>query len=240
MNNFFSKFPEFSKYEFGILHKLTTFIQSTLANRKMTAKELSNMLIHISPDTVGLSQDDFEKFDYFRSSIIEMLNDENAVNYLTDALHDYHARYLASVFLGWFGSKASTALPILIDLASAANSATGAAYNSIILIGEAEEKILGAVEKSLEERDDFSFLQLGSLALKTKLYSSQLFLDILGNATANSVPDIRENAISILVRMDPMFRESILVLLKKLQNDESQDVKEAAIESMTRLAQDGD
>ncbi len=202
----------------------------------MTTQELGNMLIHISPNAVGLSQDDFEKFDYFRNSIIEMLNDENAVKYLTDALHDYHARYFASIFLGWFGSKASAALPFLIDLSSAANSATGAAYNSIILIGGAEEKILDAIEESLKEGDDFSFLQLGSLALKTKLYSSQLFLDILGSATANSVPYIRENAISILVRMDPMFRESILVLLKKLQNDESQDVKEAAIESITRFA----
>ncbi len=208
-------------------------VNSALTVQKMNTVELQKIIFDISLEKLNVDTDDVKNL---RESLRELLEEEDkAIPYLMTKLGDYQVRYFASSLLGWFGDRASVAIPRLIGLASGNSSATGAAKRAILFIGGAEEKILQAVEEALSFEDDGSFRQLSALAVETALNHSDAFLEVLLRGAAHKNPHIREAVADIIWHLKVPEIEKIKSILSSLAVDENQAVRDAALTALDFL-----
>jgi hypothetical protein len=233
MFNILDNLTTMKREQLIFLQKAIETVNSALTIQKISTLEVQKIIFDISLEELAINTDEVRSL---RGNLNELLEEgDKAVHYLMAKLNDYQARYFASSFLGWFGKSANIAIPKLIDLASGHSSAAGAAQKAILFIGEAQEKILHAVEEALNLEDDESFRNLSNLAVKTDLKSSDVFFEVLRRGALHESPHIREAVADIIWHLRVSDIEKIKSILMSLSVDESQAVRGAALTALDLL-----
>lgn len=230
MEKIFNDKTTWKSHHLTFIQKLIDTVNSKLSVQNLEIGEVQAAVSQISIDETGSKYDELKNL---KNRLMKFLDDKDgAIEYLISNLNDYETRYLAASFLAWFGSDAKIAVPSLIDLVSGHGSAAGAAQRSILHIGGAEQEIIKAIEESASAEDDEIFRNLASLAIKTKLVSSDIFLEFLLKASKHHNPHIREVVADIIWHLKSMDERRISETLELLSGDNEEFVREAAIVSL--------
>lgn len=223
------------KDQLSFLQKVIDSINTALSVRNLNASELQKIIFNISIEHQNNINSDGNEIENLRDSLIDLIEDDEAVSYLITKLHDYQARYFASSFLGWHGDRAKIALSKLINLASGHGSAAGAAQKAVLFIGGAEKEILSGVKDALNIEDDESFRHLSDLATKTSLNGSDDFFEIMIIGAENKNPNIRETVADVICRLNMDDKEKTKSILVLLSTDINEVVKDAALTALDSL-----
>ena len=233
MVNILDNVSNLKRYQLIFLQRAIETLNSALTIRPLKTIELQKIISDISLEELDVEINDVKSL---RENLIKFLEEgDEAVRYLMTKLDDYQARYFASSFLGWFGDRASIAIPKLINLASGHSSAAGAAQRAILFIGGAEQKILQVIKEALSDEDDESFRHLSSLAVKTDLNNSDVFFEVLRTGAVHESPNIREAAVDIIWQLKVPDREKIKSILVSLSSDEDKNVRDAALTALDSI-----
>jgi hypothetical protein len=223
--------PQFIDYLFtlrGTEREIFTIIfddiNHLLAKGDITTENLVNALKNNRFVDPMLQQYDTKLTTAILTTIIKMLEDEDAIFVLANKLGEYNDRYLAATMLGWFGPKAWIAIPQLVDLASGSSGAVGAAKQSIILIGQAESQIMAALLMSIAADDDGEFRELWDLIVRAGHHQlAPGFLDTLQTAAQSNNPDMKEAVVDAIEKLDALSKQKVSFVLDQLKDD-SDDV----------------
>lgn len=164
--------------------------------------------------------------------VIKTLEDESLIYDLIDRLKVYDDRFIATVLLGWFGSKAHLALPRLIDIARGSSSSVEVAKQSVILIGNAEQQIVLALRTSILDSDDGAFRELIDLVNRIGYSHNPDFENILNLAMSSENPHIRESLADAISSLSPLQKQQFLPFLERLAQDPEENVKSVASEAL--------
>lgn len=132
-----------------------------------------------------------EKVSAVKNLLAAVFKNDRSIPHLAEKAQDYDTRFLAITFLGWFGAKARPVIPEFIGTIGSGNPANGAAKRAIQLIGGAEPLVVSAIEQSIANEDDTSFLELIDLALHTPLRHSMEFANLFTLGATSQNADLR-------------------------------------------------
>ncbi|MEM7115158.1 MAG: HEAT repeat domain-containing protein [Chloroflexota bacterium] len=226
-------FPKESRHRV-VLHDIVQEISQRLMDEQMTVPQIVESISLSKKREPFANQQDLSIRKKILAAIVGLLDDGMATEKLVSKLYSYEKRYLATIYLGWLGSKAHTALDLLIDDVAVAGNNAGAAKRAITLIGNADRLIVAAVNKSLAEGDEFAFWQLYDLVIVAGYGESPEFLRILEVASKHENQEIREGMIYATARLPPPIKEKLRHVLQELLNDPNEEVQEAALEALNR------
>lgn len=235
MHKILDNISELQKHQLSFLQKIIETVNDVLFVRKLTISELKKIVVDAFIAFQNNADCDRNETEYLCNALIEMVEDDEAVEYLIAKLDDYQTRYFACSFLGWYGYRAKSALPKLIDLSSGHSSAAGAAQKAIIFIGGAEKEILYSIKESLRSDDDESFRHLSNLAARTSLNGTNAFFETMRMSAEHNNPNIRESVADIIIRLRMDDQEKIRAVLDLLLIDSNEAVKNAASNALDSL-----
>jgi hypothetical protein len=165
------------------------------------------------------------------ASITQMLTSEDSIHNLILRLDIRHERDLAAIYLGWFGSRASQALPELIDLASGNSGTVGPAKQAIRRIGNAEALLISALRKSILADDDGEFREVCGLIITMNYASAPVFRDLLYQAVQSTNDDMKIAVADAISKLKPSAKKQFSTLVERLMLDVNPEVLRAAREA---------
>jgi hypothetical protein len=174
--------------------------------------------------------------DTILMAIIDVLEDEDSIPILIEELDNYRAGYYyACILLGWFGPRAHEAVTRLVNWADH-SVACGVAQDAAIRIGgDLWPMIAKNLHLFLDAEDDgLSFLNFGVFAVNAGYSTQPEFMDILQKAAQNNEVEIRCSVPQIIGWVKTTDREAFFTILRQLENDPQELVREEAVRAIAR------
>lgn len=248
---------ESSSMRLAMDHPVDRFISLTNVNSQMQDEtwrviDWLNQLLSKDPSTIDDLTERLKEYrvqppealreipadiaDTILKTIIDILEDEGSIPILIEKLDNWRAGYyVACILLGWFGPRAHEALPALarwIDHSHAGGVAQAAAMR---IGGDLWPVIAKELRIFLDaEQDGLSFVNIGGFAVEAGYAALPDFMDILQKAAQNNEVDIRWAVPQIIGWMKPAERKAYLPILRQLENDPSDEVREEVARALSR------
>jgi HEAT repeat protein len=201
----------------------STIIQ-TLARRPYHGENITEQVVS---DIQALAQTD-QPTIRVAQSLIGLLQDDRSVPRLIAALPERSLSYPAALLLGWFGSRAQSAVPALIEaIGWGPTIGVGAAATAVVQIAGDPDPLIDGLTRSLHDANDDAFVQLMGVAEALGLHTHARFIQALDSATRNRNPAIREWTADVIGRLPGGMRILLGDAIARLTIDEEQQVQEA-------------
>jgi hypothetical protein len=221
------KFFALAQSDYELLGNTVNYVVGVLLNEKNDV----NLLAEKLQSAISQSQTLNERIGRALDILIGILKDDESVPLLVSRLDNYNERMFAAVLLGWFGTRARTAIPSLIDLASGSSGVVEVAKQALLLIGNFDQEALSALQTHLQDGDDGALRELWDLISRAGYNSRHDFQRILPLASRNDNPHIREFAADAIRQLDPESKRIFSPILDRLKEDPYDHVKKAAMDS---------
>ena len=199
-------------------------IIQTLARRSYHGENITEQVVH---DIQALARMD-EPTARVAQRLIGLLQDDRSVLRLIAALPERSLSYPAALLLGWFGSRAQSAVPALIEaIGWGPTIGVGAAATAVVQIAGEPSPIMDGLTRSLHEASDDAFVQLLGMAVDMGLCTDSRFIAMLDIAARNPNPTIRERTAEAISVLPDDIRIRLDDAIARLRTDEEQHVQEA-------------
>lgn len=199
-------------------------IIQTLARHPYHGENITEQVVS---DTQALAQTD-EPTARVAQRLIGLLQDDQSVPRLIAALPERSLSYPAALLLGWFGSRAQSAVPALIEaIGWGPTIGVGAAATAVVQIAGDPYPLMDGLTRALHEENDDAFVPLIGVAEDLGLHTDARFIQVLDAATRNTNPAIRERTADAIGRLPERLRILLGDAIARLTTDEEQHVQEA-------------